>query len=331
MSLFGYPIVYKRYWACRGILTTYHTMKILLAAFFVTLSLSEIYAQSSAINIISDSVPTLKSQTTPFRAQNGNPFALVAGGSKGIGFAIAEALAVRQYNLILIARHHTPLLNAKRKLEQKYGIQVEIMSYDLSKRESATSISKWCNENNIPLKMLCNVAGLGGTNDYLKVPLDTLYYMVNLNVESCMSLSLQLLPLLEKNTPSFILNVSSMAGFAPIPSKNMYSATKSAVTFFSYNLRQQVKKKNISVSCLAPGPVFTKPSIKADTKKRLGFIGMQMAVPPSRVGETAVRETLNGKMIIVPGTLAKISSGMIRLLPRGLMAAVYGGLGDSEK
>jgi short-subunit dehydrogenase len=178
--------------------------------------------------------------------------------------------------------------------------------------------------------MLCNVAGIGGTNDYLKVPLDTLYYMVNLNVESCMALTLQLLPLLEKNSPSFVLNVGSMAGFAPIPSKNMYSATKSAVTFFSYNLRYQLKKKNISVSCLAPGPVFTKPRIKADTKKRLGFIGMQMAVPPSKVGEVAVRETLNGKMIIVPGTLAKITSGIVRILPRGILASVYGNLGEEK-
>jgi hypothetical protein len=178
--------------------------------------------------------------------------------------------------------------------------------------------------------MLCNVAGIGGSNDYLKVPLDTLYYMVNLNVESCMALTLQLLPLLEKNSPSFVLNVGSMAGFAPIPSKNMYSATKSAVIFFSYNLRYQLKKKNISVSCLAPGPVFTKPRIKADTKKRLGFIGMQMAVPPSKVGEVAVRETLSGKMIIVPGTLAKITSGIVRILPRGILASVYGNLGEEK-
>ena len=84
--------------------------------------------------------------------------------------------------------------------------------------------------------MLCNVAGVGGSKDYLKVPLDTLHYMVDLNVKSCMSMSLLLVPLLEKNTPSFILNVGSMAGFGPIPSKNMYSATKSSVIFFSYTL-----------------------------------------------------------------------------------------------
>jgi short-subunit dehydrogenase len=299
--------------------------------FFIALfSITNLYSQSKRIVIPVDSIPTLKIETTPFIAKNPRPFALVAGGSKGIGFGIAEALALRQYNLILIARHHIPLKNAKKELETRYGIQVEILSYDLSKRESAGAISRWCRDNNIPLKMLCNVAGIGGANDYLKTPLDTLLYMVDLNIKSCMSLTLQLLPLLEKNAPSFVLNVSSMAGFAPIPSKNMYSATKSAVTFFSYNLRQQLKEKNISVSCLAPGPVFTKPSIEADTKKRLGFIGKWMEVPPSRVGEVAVRQTLKGKMIIVPGTLAKISSGFIRVIPRGVMASLFGGMGDAN-
>lgn len=305
-------------------------MKIFLLVSFAVCSTTLAHSQSRTIIIRPDSVQKMKVENTSFRARNDNPFALVAGGSKGIGFGIAEALALRKYNLILIARHHAPLLNAKEQLEKKYNVQVEILSYDLSKPQSAIKISQWCLENDIPLKMLCNVAGIGGTNDYLKVPIDTTYYMVNLNVESCMALTYRLLPLLEKNAPSFVLNVSSMAGFAPIPSKNMYSATKSAVAFFSYNLRHQLKKKNISVSCLAPGPVFTKPSIKADTKRKLGFIGMQMAVSPSRVGETAVRETLNGKMIIVPGTLAKIASGFLRIMPRGLLASIYGNL-EEEK
>lgn len=291
-------------------------------------SFTSLYSQTKRIHIPVDSVPTLKVQSTPFKAKNDLPFALVAGGSKGIGFGIAEALAARHYNLILIARHHTPLKNAKVELEGRYNIQVEILSYDLSKQHSIAEISKWCRDNNIPLKMLCNVAGIGGTKDFLNAPLDTLLYMVDLNVKSCMSLTLQLLPLLEKNAPSYILNVSSMAGFAPIPVKNMYAATKSAVTFFSYSLRQQLKKKNISVSCLAPGPVFTKPSIEADTKRRLGFVGKWMAVSPAKVGEVAIRQTLKGKMIIVPGILPRISSGFIRVIPRGVMASVFGSGGS---
>src|SRR5215216_6353277 len=55
------------------------------------------------------------------------PYALIAGGSKGIGYAIAEAFAKRGYNLVLIARHRDSLMGAKEKLESAYGISVEIL------------------------------------------------------------------------------------------------------------------------------------------------------------------------------------------------------------
>jgi uncharacterized protein len=259
------------------------------------------------------------------------PYALIAGGSKGIGYGISEALAKRGYNLILIARHLDTLQAAKIKLETKYKVHVEILAMDLSFDTTATEIAKWCTERNVRLKILCNVAGLGGANDYLSYPLDSLRYMVRLNIESCMALSLVLLPLLEKNAPSYILNVASMAGFAPIPIKNMYSATKSAVVFFSYSLRYQLKDKNISVSCLCPGPVYTKPEIVKDTKEKLGWFGNKMAMDPGSVGEIAVKKTFNKRLIIVPGTLAKISSSLIRFFPRRWVVNLYGSAGNKSK
>ena len=256
------------------------------------------------------------------------PYALIAGGSKGIGYAIAAALARRHYNLVLIARHLDSLQAAKQKLESAYGIHVDLLVNDLSRQEAAEEIAQWCIHNNIPLKMLCNVAGFGGERDYPHLSMEETRYMVRLNVESCMALTLRLLPLLEKNAPSYVLNVASMAGLAPMPSKNAYSATKSAVIFFSYSLHYQLMDKNISVSCLAPGPVFTKPSVVEDTKKNLGWYGMKMAVKPEKVGEIAVRRTLQHDLLIIPGTLAKISSVFIRLMPRKWMTSIYNNAGN---
>jgi len=289
-------------------------ISILLLAFITSVKIfCQVPHTVDSLNIPKQSIDTTFS----------SPYALIAGGSKGIGYALAEAWAKRKYNLILIARHWDSLMTAKHKLESTYGIHVELLSYDLSREESATEIAQWCIERNIPLKALCNVAGAGGTRDYLSTTLDSLRYMVRLNVESCMALTLTLLPLLEKNTPSYIINVASMAGFAPIPIKNMYSATKSAVIFFSYSLRYQLKKKNISVSCLAPGPVYTKPEIEAETKKQLGKFGDKMAMAPHKVGEIAVRKTLNGKMIIVPGFLANMMSKILRILPKRVSTSFY--------
>ena len=253
-----------------------------------------------------------------------NAYALIAGGSKGIGFAIAEALAKRGYDLILVARHMDALQEAKRYLESTYNIRVDILSFDLSREETATRISLWCTERGIPLKILCNVAGLGGEGDYLSLPLDSLRYMIHLNLESTMAMCLTLLPLLEKNEPSYILNVASMAGFAPIPSKNLYAATKAAVVSFSYSLRYQLRDKHISVSCLAPGPVYTHPAIKKQTKKLMGWLGNAMAMKPAKVGEVTVRKMLRGRPVIVPGTLAKVLSWVLRIAPQRWVTYVYG-------
>jgi short-subunit dehydrogenase len=260
---------------------------IILIIVLLLLSFLTLMASSTFV----DTTLKIKNKTTPY--------ALVAGGSKGIGYSIAEALAARHYNLILIARHENALISAKNKLESKYQIHVEYLVKDLSNEQTATEIAVWCIEHQIKLNVLCNVAGLGGLDDYLFIPLDTIQYMVRLNIESCIALSYTLLPLLEANAPSYILNVSSMAEFAPIP------------------------EKNISVSCLCPGPVFTKPSIEQDTKNKLGKFGEKMAVPVKTVGEIAIQKTLKGKMIIIPGVLPKIVATLLRILPKQFTALMY--------
>src|ERR1041385_906917 len=105
-------------------------------------------------------------------------YALVAGGSDGIGYAIAKALAKRKYNLILTARHIHELSEVKRKLEKQYQIRVITLKIDLATPTAADEIATFCAEKELPLKMLCNVAGLGGNKDYLKLPLEDLRYMV---------------------------------------------------------------------------------------------------------------------------------------------------------
>ena len=250
-------------------------------------------------------------------------WALIAGGSKGIGFSIAEALANRQYNLILIARNQTDLLVAKNRLENGKNIRVEILVCDLALAESASEISNWCLLNKFEVTVLCNAAGMGGSKDFLSLPLTDLKTMIHINFESVMALTLVLLPILQKNAPSYILNIGSMAGFTPIPIKNIYSASKSALHFFSYSLHYQLKKINISVSCLCPGPVFTKPSIEQETKNKLGWFGNRMAMKPDVVGERAVQGMLKHKMIIVPGKLASVVALFLRAIPTWLTIHIY--------
>ena len=65
-----------------------------------------------------------------------------------------------------------------------------------------------------------------------------------------------------------------------------------------------------------------------DTKETLGWFGMKMQVPPARVGEVAVKKTLKGKLMIVPGTVARLTSWVIRFLPRRTVTYIYSRFGN---
>jgi short-subunit dehydrogenase len=85
-----------------------------------------------------------------------NQYAVIAGGSKGIGYSIAEALARRKYNLVLIGRHEETLMESKRKLENEYFIKVEILIKDLSNPESANEIVESCYQKKLNVSGLCS-------------------------------------------------------------------------------------------------------------------------------------------------------------------------------
>jgi short-subunit dehydrogenase len=254
-------------------------------------------------------------------SQIGTGWAIIAGGSKGIGLSIARALAKKKYNLLIVARDPDALQKAKSALEA-FNIQVEILSCDLSLATAAGIIYDCVTERRLEIRILCNAAGMGGSKDFPVLPLDDLRTMIRLNFESAVALSFMFIPLLKQTAPSYILNVGSMAGFSPIPIKNVYASTKSALISFSYSLKYLLKADQVSVSCICPGPVFTKPSIREETIRQLGWLGKQMAVDPDLVGEYAVKGLLKGKMIIVPGKLASLFSHLIRILPQRLMAWV---------
>jgi uncharacterized protein len=251
-------------------------------------------------------------------------WALIAGGSKGIGYGIAEALSARHFDLVLIGRNHSDLEKARNRLSDRYFNKIEILSCDLLLEESAGFIYDFCRRNSIPVNILCIAAGMGGAQDFPDLPIDDLRRMIRMNLDLAISLCQVFRPILRENAPSFILTVGSMTSFAPFPLKNIYSATKGALLYFTYSIRQQFKPDNIQASCLCPGPVYTKPEIEQETKKRLKWLAKYMAVDALKVGETAVAKLLKGKAAIVPGMLPRIISFFLRIMPMRMSSALIG-------
>ena len=121
-----------------------------------------------------------------------------------------------------------------------------------------------------------------------------------------------------KNHPSsFILNVSSLASFTPMPYKCMYAASKSFVYSFTRALRSELKHTSVSVSVLCPGAVPTN-ELKRKNIQSHGIIAKLSSMNPEEIAEIAIAATLNKQQVIVPGICNKLSMYIMKVIPQSL-------------
>src|SRR5689334_7957805 len=109
-------------------------------------------------------------------------YALITGGSKGIGFAIAQELAKRGYDLLLVARSENDLKKACESIHNGYSVQAEALVIDLSENDAASKIQKHLAANNIPLEILVNNAGYGLWGSFEELTLVEQEKMMTVNV-----------------------------------------------------------------------------------------------------------------------------------------------------
>ncbi|MGP8214727.1 MAG: SDR family NAD(P)-dependent oxidoreductase [Bacteroidia bacterium] len=249
-------------------------------------------------------------------------YALITGGSKGIGKAIAKNLAARKYNILLVARSENLLKENAAELEKQFGIKVDFFVADISAPDSAKNIADWCNSKNYDVSVLINNAGYGLGGAFDKLSLEEQLNMMHLNMQSLVQLTYLMIPTLKKHKgKSYILNVASTAAYQAVPYLGVYSATKAFVLSFSRAIHNELKPENISVTCLSPGPTDTY------FMDRAGMKGMKNAVKqaerfnmePDDVAKIAITALLEGKAEVIPGFPNKAGAFFSRALPKKLI------------
>ncbi|HWY99256.1 MAG TPA: SDR family NAD(P)-dependent oxidoreductase, partial [Bacteroidia bacterium] len=126
-------------------------------------------------------------------------YALITGGSKGIGKALAEKLAAKKYNILLVARSENLLKENAAELEKKFGVKTDFFVADISTQDSAKKIADWCNSKNYDVSLLINNAGYGLGGAFSALSLDEQLNMMQLNMQSLVQLTHLMLPILKKN------------------------------------------------------------------------------------------------------------------------------------
>ena len=245
-------------------------------------------------------------------------YALITGSSKGIGMAMAKSLAKRGFDLILVARSENQLRDLKKQFSETYGVKVEIFPTDLSVPGAAHKLEVWCSDNSFPVSVLINNAGYGVWGNFENIVLEEQLNMMQLNMNTVVELTHYMLPTLKKQKQSYILNVASTAAYQALPTFSLYAASKAFILSFTRGLRFELRKTNISVTCLSPGPADTGFVDRAGLSK-LNDITAKFNMSADSVAEIAIEGMLNNRSEIIPGFTNKISAFASRILPKSIL------------
>ena len=229
------------------------------------------------------------------------PYALITGASEGLGKYISLECAKKQMNLVLVALPNSSLRRLAKYIEKKYNVDVLCFELDLSDTTCCYQLYNAVKEKDIIINTLINNAGMGGTFFFDEKSADYYTKMLSLNITTPTLLCRLFLNDLKKSSPSYILNVSSLASLFSLPKKQVYGGTKSYLLSFSKSLRQELKKENISVSVLCPGIMNTNWRLLLANRTTGTWIMRQSVMEPVKVAAIAMRSMLGKKEVTIPG------------------------------
>lgn len=248
-------------------------------------------------------------------------YALVTGASMGLGKFFAQALAARKRNLILVARSKNKLEALASELRASHAILAEPLAFDLASPTAGQRLAEHLRERDLRINLLVNNAGFGLQGEFWNLTLERQREMIYLHNAAVVELTYHLLPAMIEERRGGIINVSSTAGFQPIPYATLYAATKSFLTTFSVGLEHEVRRHGISVVTVCPGRLRAIPEDEeGQNEKRKKVPGGEQA------HEDVVAETLSaldrGGGMIVPGFINKFSVFAQRLIPRSIVPKI---------
>jgi NAD(P)-dependent dehydrogenase (short-subunit alcohol dehydrogenase family) len=183
--------------------------------------------------------------------------ALVTGGSKGLGKAMARGLAEAGADIVISSRHENELRPALDEILQGTGRRGRLVVADMGRRDEAVRLAKTAVDQLGRIDILVNNAG---TN--VPQPIDQICdaewdRVLETNLSSIMALTRALVPQMKARRWGRIIHISSVMAFVSKEGRNIYSATKAALVGLARATALDLGAYGITVNCIAPGPFLT--------------------------------------------------------------------------
>jgi short-subunit dehydrogenase len=251
--------------------------------------------------------------------------ALITGASAGIGREFARQLAPRARMLVLVARREERLNELREELRNRnVQLNIHVRAVDLCDKSQIDELVHWLEHDKIDIDFLINNAGLGDYGSIATSDPARDDRMIQVNIAALTFLTRRLLPQMIAKRHGAILNVSSSAGFLPIPGMAVYAATKAYVNSFSEALRVELRGSGVTVTALCPGPVHTefgdvakRPGGEPERGPEFVYVSVEQTV------RNALAAVEAGKPLVIPGLAMKIAMFLIRVTPMPILRLTW--------
>lgn len=246
-------------------------------------------------------------------------FALVTGGTSGIGYELVKLLAKDGYNLVIVARTESDLQQVKDEIRQKYDVEVITISKDLFDRENAFALYNEVVSQNIQIDILINDAGVGTYGEFIATDIRKELSIIDLNIASLVVLTKLFLKDMVARGDGKIMNLSSIASKVPGPWHSVYHGTKAFVQSFTEAIRSEVKDLGVTITALLPGATATDFFNKADMNESK-IVQEGKLYDPKDVAKDGYDAMMRGDDMVVSGFMNKVQVGMANVTPDAMAA-----------
>lgn len=243
--------------------------------------------------------------------------AIVTGASSGIGEQMAQILARRGYQVVLVARRADRL----DELAARLGPQSHPLPADLSDRSARASLPDRVAALGLIPDILINNAGLSTLGVVAKSVPEQEVNLVEVDVAAVVDLCSRFLPGMVERRRGAVLNVASVAGFGPLPGQAAYGGAKAFVLSYTHSLRGEMRGTGVTATALCPGPVDTGFGEAAgfDKEDAEAALPRVMWIPADKVAQAGIDGLAAGKAVVVPGRVNRIAAALFRVAPPELL------------
>jgi uncharacterized protein len=257
-------------------------------------------------------------------------YALVTGGTSGIGYELARLLAKDGYNLALVARSSDRLLEVSDEF-QDLGVDVLILDKDLFDVNAPREIYDEIKNQGLVVDILINNAAQGQKGKFQEIPLARHLELVQLNIASLVALTKLFLDDMVTRNRGKVMNLASVVSKTPAPEFSIYAASKAFVLSFSEALAKELEDTKITVTALIPGRTDTDFFFKADMVDTKEFQDHKLD-DPAEVARNGYDALMSGKSRVISGAQNKMLVGMMNTMPDSMNAEnMHKNMQPSEK